>query len=185
MKKGIALKKGKTSEELYFIAAIPPKHIKLKVSELKRKIAEEFNTFHALKSPPHITLVPPFNFAFDKEKEIFQRIITTCRKTDAFKIELIDLGAFKPRVIYITITRSEKLEQLHRNLMKHFTELESKRKYNPHLTLAFRDLSPDMFHKAWKKYRSLRFQQDFAVSSIFLLKHNSKFWEVYREFQFG
>ena len=185
MKQTITVKKGKTSEGLYFIAVIPPEHIKLKVSELKRKIAEEFNTFHALKSPPHITLVPPFNFAVDSEKEMFQRIITACRTTHAFKIELIDLGAFKPRVIYITITRSEKLEQLHHNLMKHFTELESRRKYKPHMTLAFRALSPDMFHKAWKKYRSLRFQEDFAVSSIFLLKHNSKFWEVYREFQFG
>ena len=177
-------KKGKTTNALFFVAVIPPEDIKLEVEELKIKIAEEFNSFHALKSPPHITLVPPFKFAVHQEKEIFKRIIEVCRITNTIKIEVSNFGAFPPRVIFLNIVNNQKLKLLHQQLMINFADVDSTKRFNPHMTLAFRDLIPGMFRKAWTKYRLQKFQASFDVKSIYLLKHDSEKWIVYRAFQF-
>jgi 2'-5' RNA ligase len=47
-------------EKLYFIAIIPPQPYKEKIAGIKQSFAEIYHVSHALKSPPHITLIPPF-----------------------------------------------------------------------------------------------------------------------------
>jgi hypothetical protein len=52
------------------------------------------------------------------------------------------------------------------------------------MTIATRDLTEKAFEKAWPEYRPRIFQAGFIVKSLFLLKHNGKFWEINREFLF-
>ena len=170
---------------LLFVAVIPPEIIKKEITELKKKIAEEFNSSHALKSPPHITLVPPFNCPESHEMELFLSLTNVCRSTKRFSAVIQGYGAFRPRVIYLNILQNQDLEKLYHLLNSSLAREESRRTYKPHMTLAFRDLSSKMFYKAWQKYKSRSFNSTFEINSIFLLKHNFKYWEVYREFQFG
>ena len=58
------------------------------------------------------------------------------------------------------------------------------RAFNPHITVAFRDLRRPAFAMAWKEFASRKFSGEFAVNAIILLKHNGKLWEICKEFDF-
>ena len=50
------------SESLYFIAVLPSEEIHEEITVLKHEIAEKYESKHALRSPPHITLHMPFKW---------------------------------------------------------------------------------------------------------------------------
>lgn len=49
---------------------------------------------------------------------------------------------------------------------------------DPHLTIAFRDLSKEAFAQAWPELQQRDFEVSFIADKLFLLKHNGKVWEV-------
>ena len=58
----------------------------------------------------------------------------------------------------------------------------SGKRFHPHLTMAFRDLAPQMFSKAWDVYKDEPFESSFDVNKIWLLKHNGKSWDEHQSF---
>ncbi|MFM7858912.1 MAG: 2'-5' RNA ligase family protein, partial [Flammeovirgaceae bacterium] len=54
--------------------------------------------------------------------------------------------------------------------------------FQPHVTIAFRDLRKPMFERAWEEFKHRNFKAEFTVDSIALLKHNGKHWNVIMEF---
>ena len=51
---------------LYFIALLPPDSIQDYATEVKQYFADNYDSKHAFKSPPHITLQPPFEWDSSK-----------------------------------------------------------------------------------------------------------------------
>lgn len=176
-------------KSLYFIALIPPQPLRKRVFELKRKFSEIYQTTHALKSPPHITLIPPFNFKNAEEKRIIDFLDTFVKTADAFHVTIQRFGAFKSKVIFLDITENKILKSLQMRLAEQFKcisglDVRVGKSFAPHMTLAFRDLSPEMFHRAWAKYRIEDFEASFNAKSLFLLKHNGKCWDITYEIPF-
>ncbi|MDE5096246.1 MAG: 2'-5' RNA ligase family protein, partial [Trichodesmium sp. St11_bin5] len=50
------------SKCLLFVALVPPENIQNQVTEIKEYFSRNYNSSHALKSVPHITLQPPFKW---------------------------------------------------------------------------------------------------------------------------
>ncbi len=61
---------------LYFIGILTPPNIDDTVLEWKKYMQRHFNCKVALRSPAHITLIPPFNAGISQEKNL-----TTLLKT--------------------------------------------------------------------------------------------------------
>lgn len=55
---------------------------------------------------------------------------------------------------------------------------------NPHITIATRYLTNELYHKIWQSFKNRKFIDYFLIDKIVLLKHNTKFWEIYKEFKF-
>ncbi|GAA0891697.1 2'-5' RNA ligase family protein [Fulvivirga kasyanovii] len=179
----------KEPKQLYFIAIVPPEPIYSQIAEFKAHMAEQYNSKAALKSPPHITLHMPFRWDEEKEEKIFRTLENLTDNRQAFDLSLENFGAFKPRVIYVDLHRQPALEDLHDDLKKVmkislniFNADYKDRGFNPHMTLAFRDLKKPAFFEAWKEFESKEFNASFTADKIILLKHNGKNWDVYREF---
>ncbi|MBL6446309.1 RNA 2',3'-cyclic phosphodiesterase [Fulvivirga sp. 29W222] len=179
----------KNEKQLYFIAIIPPEPIYGEITQFKLHMAEQYNSKAALKSPPHITLHMPFRWNENKEDKIFAALENVTDNRQAFDLSLQGFGAFKPRVIYIDIQKHPALEVLHSDLKKEmkvslniFNAEYKDRGFNPHMTLAFRDLKKAAFFDAWKEFERKEFGASFMVDRVALLKHNGKSWDVYREF---
>lgn len=50
--------------------------------------------------------------------------------------------------------------------------------FSPHITVAYRDLTPVMFTKAWNEYQHKTFDASFDVNAVYLLQHDSKKWNI-------
>lgn len=167
---------------LYFLAIIPPEPWRGKVTELKKEFSK-YHSYHALKSPPHITMIPPFKMNSGQEAEFIGQLDHFSAGQQVFDLNVGDFRAFRPRVIYLDIDVSVSLRSLHEALLDSFDSvIEDKPKqmnrFHPHMTIAFRDLTKPMFFKAWETYRDRKFAFSFKVDAIYLLKHNGKYWDI-------
>ena len=178
-------------KKLFFIALLPPPDVQKYATEIKQHFANVYQSKAALKSPPHITLQPPFfwdiNNLITLEK-VLQKFVNNYSQ---IPIELDGFAAFKPRVIYINVTKTAKLLAVQKELniwlesSLQIVDKKSKtRPFCPHLTVGFKDLSKTNFYRAWDEFKQKKVYFNFNVNQLTLLSHNGKQWEIQREFEF-
>ena len=54
--------------------------------------------------------------------------------------------------------------------------------FRPHVTIAYRDIPPEVFPAMWEEFKNRKFNRSFKVESFSLLKHDGKQWNLFREF---
>ena len=177
---------------LYFIAILVPSPYAESIDVIKGDFAVNFGSAHALRSPPHITLIPPFTRSVHDEGRMHSVLKSYAARCCPFMVDLDGFGAFAPRVIYVRISAVPGLETLYSGLAETCraelgiaTAEKTGRSFNPHLTVAHRDLQPDQFHRAWEKYRERPFHGSFLVDQLSLLRHKESGWEVLVTCPFG
>ena len=176
---------------LYFIAIIPDTHFQEEVIRIKESIKENYESEHALRSPAHITLYMPFKWRIDRENRIRNVLSEFADGRSSFTINLKNFGSFPRKVIYIGVQENDELARLQKDLIKTVaqnlklpTGQYKGKAFHPHMTVAFRDLKPAMFHKAWHDYKDKNLSYTMEVNAISLLKHNGKTWDICNEFKF-
>ncbi|MDB9347007.1 2'-5' RNA ligase family protein [Nodularia spumigena] len=175
----------------FFIALLPPQHIQDYANEIKQHFADHYASRGAQKSPPHITLQPPFEWSDAHVPQLETAIRDFAHSQQPIPITLNGYAAFPPRVIYINVVKSQELLTLQADLM---ADVESNleivdktsqtRPFTPHLTVAFRDLTKQNFRLAWPEFvqRSLNFY--FTAENLTLLLHDGQRWNIKSEFAF-
>ncbi|MCC6690342.1 MAG: 2'-5' RNA ligase family protein [Bacteroidia bacterium] len=178
-----------TDNELYFFALLLPFNIAAETDEVKREFSEKYESVRALKSPAHITIIPPFfaNNAF--EKTIEDKVDTFSKSFAPFQINLNGFGEFNHKVIFVEVEKSNHLQFFYNSFTTFFSglgfELTSMNKFfHPHVTVAFRDLTKENFDKAWPQFKNREFVNSFSASSIHLLKYKNEKWHPLKEFRF-
>jgi len=176
---------------LWFVALLPPSDLQQQITQIKQDFRDRYHSQAALRSPPHITLYPPFPWPEASIAGVKTVVQTFAQSRSTFPIQLNGFGTFPPRVIYINVLPTPALIQLHRDLQHELARAlnlrdprESQRPYRPHLTVAFRDLSRPHFHQAWSHYQDHPFQAKFTATHLTLLAHNQHHWRVDQAFPF-
>jgi 2'-5' RNA ligase len=167
---------------LFFIALIPTEPLFSRITELKVAFSQEYGSRHALKSPPHITLIPPFRADAKTIEHLGKDLKIFASRERAFSIQIHGYGAFKPRVIYLNVLGSETAMGFRNKLLSTVIPDKPVNKGKLHITLATRDLSVDMFHKAWSFCKDGYFSGSFVADRFFLLKHDGKKWQIEADF---
>ncbi|WP_088243442.1 2'-5' RNA ligase family protein [Calothrix rhizosoleniae] len=174
---------------LFFIALLPPPHIQDYVNQIKQNFADDYGSSHAQKSPPHITLQPPFEWQDDNLTVLESCLQGFVVSKDVVPITLNGFGAFVPRVIYIHVEKSSELLALQIDLMAYVEknlgivdQVSKTRAFAPHMTVAFRDLSKQNFKAAWQKYQQRELYFEFIGAELTLLRHNKKRWHIQSQF---
>jgi len=169
---------------MYFIGLVAPKEINQHVSKWKNYFQENYGCTVALKSPAHITLIPPFWMNEGLEDELINSIKEFSVTKNKFEITLKDFAAFKPRVIYVDMLKNETLSEIHQSLPDFMNKLnkypikKEDRPFHPHVTLATRDLYKKAFNEAWEIFSIKKYDANWIVNGISLLRHNKKNWDV-------
>jgi 2'-5' RNA ligase len=175
---------------MYFIALVAPKEINEEVLKWKLFMKERFECTVALRSPAHITLIPPFWMESTRENKLENAITDFSRQKTSFEIYLKNFAAFEPKVIYIDVLVNEPLQKLHSQLQDFFIgsnlfpTVKEDRPYHPHITIATRDLHKKTFHEAWEIFKEKKYRVSWKANGISLLKHNQKNWDVIFTSQF-
>ncbi len=168
-----------------FMALLPPPAIQAAAAALQQELSDRFASRAAQKSPPHITLHPPFTWPLAQLPDLTLALTTFAAQQQAVPITLDGFGAFPPRVIYIQVARSPGLLQLQQDLAQWLTatygiqaQRSAGRRFTPHLTVAFRDLTPANFQLAWLELAERSFAAEFMSTDLTLLRHTGQHWVV-------
>lgn len=180
------------SKKRFFIALIPPNDVQEEANKIKEYFKEVYNSKAALKSPPHITLQPPFEWNIDDLPELVETLNYFSQFQTSFSMTLKGFAAFKPRVIYIDVVKTPELLWIQEQLMSYLEssltivhQVSKNRPFSPHLTVAFRDLTKPNFYQAWSEFQDKEIHFTFLINQLTLLIHNGKNWEIYQEFPFN
>ena len=175
---------------MYFIAIVAPEEINQQVLKWKNFFKERYECSVALKSPAHITIVPPFWMKEELEDDLVNSIKSFSTTKNKFEITLKDFSAFKPKVIFVDVVESEALNDLYQSFANHifsenkFPIKKDDQPFYPHVTLATRDLYKKAFQEAWEIFSKKKYEALWIVHGISLLRHNKKNWDVIFTSQF-
>lgn len=181
----------KPNQNLFFIALLPPKTVQQAAHEIKEHFATFYQSRAAQKSPPHITLQPPFEWREENLQNLTQQLQSFVQNYAPIPMILDGFGAFKPRVIYINVMKTPELLKIQHDLMI-FLETHlgiihqpsKSRPFAPHLTVGFRDLTKDNFTRAWSEFAHQSFHEEFVVEQLSLLISKNGKWHVLEEYDF-
>lgn len=138
---------------LYFIAVVPHKELRQKAKDFSKDFADRFNSVKSFENFPHITILRPFHFDENQEELLLEKFSGMNLKSNSFEVFLKGFGCFansKNPVIFINPENTAELQQLYDEVQSNF-EFHPYAKFHPHLTVAFKDLSPENFQKAWRE----------------------------------
>jgi 2'-5' RNA ligase len=92
-------------------------------------------------------------------------------------------------VIFVDVIKNELLTKLQNELVSYikknlglFNQANDMRGFQPHVTIAFRDLKKQLFYEAYTYFKTKNYTASFKATSFCLLKHTGKEWQVYKEF---
>jgi 2'-5' RNA ligase len=176
-------------DPLFFIALMPGEDIQQEVTAFKQHCAQYFGASHSLTSPPHITLVPPFAWAEAQLPALKDALSGFAPQQFPFDVNLRDFGCFPPRVIFVDIVPNPALVALAERLTIYLDQEVGLRQtsshgFNPHMTVAHRDLQKQVFPAAWAYFSKLEYRRSFPAKGLTLLRHEKGRWEVEASFFF-
>lgn len=175
------------THSMYFVALVCPERINEKVVQYKNWMKTRFGCTVALKSPAHITLVAPFWLENEKEYMLIETLRSFHPAIGGFDIRLEGFGHFGKRVLFIDVKENQYLNQLKAEAEKHFQASfpgvinKDDRVFQPHVTIANRDLQFSHFDKAWEYFSTIEFSENFTGVSASLLKLVEGKWVVIGE----
>lgn len=176
---------------LYLLALLPPEDLTRQIHEIRLECSEKFGVKKALKPPVHITLYRPF-FAEDPfEKQLIRLLHQGTSGVPPFTQQLENFGSFNTQVVFINALKTPELISLHRAIISifrknHIDKQEDNQKsqaFKPHITIAYRDVLPEVFPKIWQEYKDRKFKRSFTADHFTLLKHDKVQWNPIEHFK--
>lgn len=173
----------------FFVAMLPPQPLLDEITAVKQDIWQRFGSKAALRSPPHITLQPPFEWPLGQVGQLEKHLVTFAQSQISIPVRLEGFNAFAPRVLYIDVAQTGELMAIQSELMAHLEatcgivdRVAKIRSFTPHVTVGFRDLAPAAFHQAWAEFCDRPFIADFVAENITLFHHDGQMWQIASQF---
>jgi 2'-5' RNA ligase len=161
---------------MYFVALVCPPEIDTEIAAFKQWMKDHYQCTVAQKSAAHITLVKPFWIELTWEDYLVGTLRSYSDPAGPFEISLHGFSHFGKRVIYVDVKHTPLLNDLKKRVEAHFIRSfgdSLKREqilFEPHVTIANRDLKPGDFNKAWEHFRNTRYERTFLADRISLLR---------------
>lgn len=184
----------KEERKIYFIALLPTAEVGKEIIRLKQEFAENYESRRALKVLPHITLQTPFTTSATIERELCQGLTDFAASMSPFEIRLDGFGGVllnHRKVLYINVCKNEGITRLHQEMVSFlrknfgFSPMLARHGFNPHISVAFRDLTEDEFAEALAEYSQKDYEASFRVRNLYLLRHTGTSWEVLHKCPLG
>ena len=154
-----------------------PHPIKTKIKKYQKQTSKKFNTIRALDWVPHITIADRVLIPEDKFSTICNKLKEICSNTKPIKVNTKNLRFLEPTkspfennyVIFIDVNVTKELKEIHdliqNNIYKGLKRPSYKSdKYEPHITLAYRDLTKENFNKAKSFFKDKTIKTDYSFT---------------------
>lgn len=171
------------SAKMYFVAIVLPPELDAKALLYKRHMAEKYGCKVGLKSPAHITLIPPFWMGEEKEPVLLLDVQAVAQTASSFAAKTAGFSSFPPRTLFVAVEPNEALQTLKQKIDECFGATAygvrpDPRPFHPHVTIATRDIRKKDFWEAWEVLKAKEFAQTFTADALSVLRHNGARWDV-------
>lgn len=169
---------------MYFVAIVLPEHLNRQVLVFKKYMLEKHGCRVGLKSPAHITIIPPFWMDELHEPILVTDTAAVSSRFAPFEIATANFACFRPRTIFIDVRKNSMLDALKAAADDVFHQRElygispEDRPFRPHITIATRDLPKHGFAASWPYFAEKIFEESWTAEGLSILRHNRKEWEV-------
>ncbi|MDB5120349.1 MAG: hypothetical protein JWN56_1567 [Sphingobacteriales bacterium] len=160
----------------YGVFILPPWPVSMRVNTLREDCCKTFGLKKALRPPVHITLGKLFEYNSEFESQLIKNLRAHTRSIIPFEQQLEDFGSFKSHTVYVKAVQNQSIGEL--NYASSFIS-GGKRQYNykgklssfkPHLSIAYRDLTEELYPLVWEEYKDQKFEASFTVTKFTLVK---------------
>ncbi len=176
---------------LYLLALLPPEDLSRQIHEIRLECAEKFGVQKSLKIPVHISLYRPFRVEEAFEKHLIRLLTSAASGLKAFEQTLENFEAFDMHAVVIHAKKNQGITALHSAIASVFKKNEIDKlppgnknfPFRPHVSIAYRDILPEIFPQIWEEYKDRKFKRHFRVNHFSLLKHDETQWNLFKDFK--
>lgn len=166
---------------LHLLALLPPEPVFSETWELKQEVHRLTGSRNAVRLPPHITLLPPFNQDEAFETKATAALTAFAATQVAPTVGLDGFAWFGDRTLFVHVSDANALRSLHAALTRwcadHLLEVPPKtRPFTPHLTLATRDLPAAQVLELRQLFAHRPYTASFAARHLTLFRHDGQQW---------
>jgi 2'-5' RNA ligase len=171
--------------ELYYIALLPDDKLSQLCLEYKQQAQNLFQAQATLRSPAHITLIPPFNADEIALNQITLILAHLATQQHGLELQLKGWQHFGVRTIYLGFAANLALSLLQAKTKQQITlltKLRPEAEFTPHISIVNRDLAEIDFNSAWEYFSSQSYPVLTKCTQLALLKHTPFGWQIHQCF---
>lgn len=170
---------------LFYIAILCPDAVDEKIRQLKEYMQEHYGCRAALKSPAHLTIIPPFRAEDETETSLQDFVQTFNIGMLPVDITLNGFSNFGDRVLFTDVVPNPALNELENEATAEFNSqfpaiiFGMKPEFNPHVTIATRDIPEGKLAEA-KAYFEANYplNETFTAKKLVLFKLVDGWWKI-------
>lgn len=177
-------------QKLYMLTLPLPDRLEEKLLQFRKEVAQRYGSVAALKPMGHMSLLE--NFVYDDRDlpQLQEKLEGVFDYTTPFRVELENFGAFPSHTIFVAISDFFPFMRLRNSLYRQLSQespsvsiTSARPSATPHITVAYRDLTPEAFDLAWSDFCQRAFADAFTATGAHLMEHRGK-WRTVRVFPF-
>lgn len=175
-------------QQTHFLGVLVPDDITLTLEDCRRYMNENYGCKSGYGTPIHVTLVPPFRLpeefrTSDLAAAIEKEVLPLAEKLK-FDAHIENFDAFGDRTVFAKVIASKNWTALRDKVVAAVLNAapgctkKDQRPFQPHLTVANRDIPAGASVNALKVLNELNLVEDFPVDNITIFERKGGRWET-------
>lgn len=175
-------------QQTHFLGVLVPDDITLTLEDCRRYMNENYGCKSGYGTPIHVTLVPPFRLpeefrTADLVAAIEKEVLQLAEKLK-FDAHIENFDAFGDRTVFAKVIASKNWTALRDKVVAAVLNAapgctkKDQRPFQPHLTVANRDIPAGASVNALKVLNELNLVEDFQVDNITIFERKGGRWEA-------
>ena len=182
----IEMKQNKIPQQTHFIGVLLPEDITLTLEDCRRYMHEVYGCKSGHGTPIHVTLVPPFRLQEEYSTADLISVIEkeVLPKGLGFTAHINNFDAFGDRTLFASVVAGDAWTRLRDKTVQALLNTcpgctkKDKKPFQPHATVANRDIPAGVMAKAIQVMNELNLAEDFLVDNITIFERKGNRWEA-------
>ena len=182
------MKNNNFQQQTHFLGVLIPEELTLILEDCRRYMNEAYGCKSGYGTPIHVTLIPPFRLPEEYGTEDLAAVIeggllaNNGAESLKFTAHIDNFDAFGDRTIFAKVLSDEKWTCLRDRVFCAIQRVmpgvikKDQRPFQPHLTVANRDIPTGVSTNALEVMNELQLREDFPVDNITIFERHGGKW---------